>query len=182
MARGGGVKIPRDAVSPAERQALAHGTVVHLRTGEARFAVTGKGALLCLQGLVTCDLAKAPDRSRLYGALLTNKGMIVTPLWIERQAADRFTVEAPAAGGAAARDIFAKSLPPRLCTWQEISSLTTGVDCTARTSATTRSAFRARSVRWRAVCMGSRARSPATRPMRWSGTCCVAARCAPPMR
>lgn len=124
---GGGVKIPRDAVSPAEWQALEHHTVVHVRAGEARFAVTGKGALLCLQGLVTCDLVKAPDRSRHYAALLTSKGMIVSPLWIERQTVERFVVEAPAGGGDALREILATSLPPRLCTWAETSSGTTGV-------------------------------------------------------
>ena len=121
------MKVPRDAVSPAEWQALEQRTVVHVRAGEARFAVMGTGALACLQGLLTCDLDKAPDGSRLFGALLTNKGMIVTPLWIERQTAERFIIEAPAAGGPALREIFAKSLPPRLCTWQETSAVTTGV-------------------------------------------------------
>jgi len=128
VARGGHrVKIPRDAVAAAEWQALAHGSVVHVRTGEARFAVTGKGALLCLQGLVTCDLAKAPDGSRTYGALLTSKGMIVTPLWIARRDDGHFTVEAPAAAAAAVREVFGKSLPPRLCRWEDLSTATTGL-------------------------------------------------------
>jgi folate-binding protein YgfZ len=121
------MKIPRDAVSDAEWRALEHGAVVHVRTGESRFAVTGKGALLCLQGLVTCDLAKAPDGSRLYGALLTSKGMIVAPLWIARTNAEHFTVETPATAAAALREVFAKSLPPRLCRWEDLSDATTGI-------------------------------------------------------
>jgi len=127
VAHGGGLKISRDAVSPAERQALAHGAVVHLRTGEARFAVSGSGALTCLQGLVTCDLAKAPDGSRIYGALLTSKGMIVAPLWIARMDAGHFTVETPAAAATALRDVFARSLPPRLCRWEDLTAATIGL-------------------------------------------------------
>ena len=121
------MKIPRDAVAAAEWQALAQGSVVHVRAGEARFVVTGKGALTCLQGLVTCDLAKVPDNSRSYGALLTSKGMIVTPLWIARRDAGHFTVEAPAAAAGAVRDVFTKSLPPRLCRWEDLSAATTGL-------------------------------------------------------
>lgn len=121
------MKIARDAVSTAEWQALAHGAVVHVRTGEARFAVIGKGALLCLQGLVTCDLTKAPDGSRVYGALLTNKGMIVTPLWIARRDAEHFIVETPASAGGDLRAVFARSLPPRLCRWEDLTAATTGL-------------------------------------------------------
>jgi len=121
------MKISRSAISPAEWLALAHGAVVHVRTGEARFTVSGKGALTCLQGLVTCDLAGAPDGSRAYGALLTSKGMIVAPLWIARTDAGQFTVETPAEAADALRDVLVKSLPPRLCRWEDVTEATTGL-------------------------------------------------------
>ncbi len=120
------MKVPRDAVSPRERSALARGAIVHLRTGEARFALTGLGAVPCLQGLVTCDVAKAADGTRLFGALLTAKGMIITPLWIARRSAEHLIVEAPVAAASALEDVFARSLPPRLCRWERIDAATAG--------------------------------------------------------
>jgi folate-binding protein YgfZ len=120
------MKIARDAVTPDAWRALDEGAVVHLFGGVARFHLTGPGRVACLQGLVTCDIAKAPDDSRSFGALLTNKGMIVAPLWIERRA-DGFTLATPAAAAAAVEEVFAKSLPPRLCRWENITAATAGV-------------------------------------------------------
>lgn len=116
------MKIPRDAVSAAEWRAIDEGVVVHRRTGDARFAVTGNGALPCLQGLVTSDLNSTPDQTRTFGALLTSKGMIVAPLWIERRSADHFLLETPARAAGLVQETFAKSLPPRLCRWEHLAS------------------------------------------------------------
>jgi len=121
------MKIPPGAVSNQDWTVLEARAVVHIRTDQARFEVTGSGALACLQGLVTCDLAKAPDRSRSYGGLLTSKGMIVAPLWIERQAPDRLVIETPARASAAVEGVFARSLPPRLCRWSTITDATAGL-------------------------------------------------------
>jgi folate-binding protein YgfZ len=121
------VKIPREAVSDAEWLALEKGCVVHQRTGVARFELKGTGALACLQGLVTSDVSGAADQTRLFGALLTSKGMIVTPLWIEKRDATLFGIEAPAAATPALEDVFAKSLPPRLCQWENVSDVTLGI-------------------------------------------------------
>ena len=121
------MKIPQGAVTNQDWTALEAHAVVHVRPGEARYAVMGTGALPCLQGLVTCDVAKAPDRSRLYGALLTNKGMIVAPLWIERLSAESFMVETPAGASAALEEVFTRSLPPRLCRWSSMTEATVGI-------------------------------------------------------
>jgi folate-binding protein YgfZ len=121
------MKIGRDDVSAAEWRALDEGMVIHVRTADARFLVTGSGALSCLQGLVTSDLNAAPDRSRVFGALLTGKGMIVAPLWIERRTAESFFIETPAAAGAVLADSFAKMLPPRLCRWANVTAATVGI-------------------------------------------------------
>jgi tRNA-modifying protein YgfZ len=75
--------------------------------------VTGPGALACLQGLLTNDLERPGDRSLVYGALLTPKGMIVVDAWVLRQG-DTFTLIMPRSGQAAALDLFTRQLPPRL--------------------------------------------------------------------
>ncbi len=112
-----------DAVPPHEAAALESGALVLAREGEARFRLTGTGRVACLQGLVTSDVVKPGDHARLYGALLTNKGMIVTPLWISRLG-DAFLLELPEAGAPELREVFAKSLPPRLCRSEEVTGTT----------------------------------------------------------
>lgn len=121
------MKVAPDAVTGEDWRALQEGTVLVVRTAEARFAVSGKGALACLQGVVTNDLNAVPDGARSFGALLTQKGMIVTPLWIERESAAAFVIEAPLAAAATLRDTFAKLLPPRLCSWQDVTDATVGI-------------------------------------------------------
>jgi folate-binding protein YgfZ len=79
----------------------------------AVFRVTGSGALTCLQGLFTNDLDHPGEGSLSYGAMLTPKGMIVVDAWIVRHAG-ALTLIAPASGRDAAREIFQRTLPPRL--------------------------------------------------------------------
>jgi folate-binding protein YgfZ len=116
-------------VGREEWEALERGTVVHVREAEARFAVTGPGAEKCLQGLVTCDVEKAPDGSLLFGALLTAKGMIVSPLWIARLARDSFSVWAPQEAAAEVAEALHRFLPPRLCRWKDVTAATLGIGC-----------------------------------------------------
>lgn len=121
------MKVPKDAVTAEEWRALEEGAVFHVRRAEARYGISGTGALACLQGLVTSDINAAPDHSRLFGALLTSKGMIVAPLWLERRSAQQFTVETPAAAAPALEEVLARSLPPRLCRWENLSDATMGL-------------------------------------------------------
>jgi folate-binding protein YgfZ len=79
----------------------------------AVFRITGSGALACLQGLFTNDLDHPGDGSLTYGAMLTPKGMIVADAWVVRQAG-AFTLIAPASGRDPVREIFQRTLPPRL--------------------------------------------------------------------
>ena len=120
------MKIPRDAVAEREWQALDEGRLFHVRTDTVRYRVTGSGRRECLQGLLTSDLTQLAAGAEGFGALLTNKGMIVTPLWITRQH-DAYLLEAPAAGAAALDDVLKKSLPPRLCRAENVSADTVSV-------------------------------------------------------
>lgn len=80
--------------------------------------VAGPGAVNCMQGLLTNDIEKPGDGAFVYGALLTPKGMIVADLWALRERGGvRVTV--PRDGLEATRDIFTRSLPPRLARFAE---------------------------------------------------------------
>ncbi len=91
---------------------VRHGALVVV-TDPAIFRVEGGGALQCLQGLLTNDLAQPGDHSLVYGALLTPKGAIVVDYWVTRMP-DGFTLIAPADARQASLDLFQRQLPPRL--------------------------------------------------------------------
>jgi folate-binding protein YgfZ len=98
-----------------------------LRTGKtvvperaAIFRIEGSGALQCLQGLLTSDLAAAGDGSIIYGALLTSKGMIVVDPWVMRQG-DRFVLVMDAHGRDPATQLLGRVLPPRLARITDLS-------------------------------------------------------------
>ncbi len=82
--------------------------------------VTGSGAVDCLQGLFTNDLAK-PGTGRLsYGAFLTPKGMIVLDAWVIRLA-EELLIIAPAERREALADYLHRQLPPRLARSEDVS-------------------------------------------------------------
>lgn len=79
----------------------------------ALFDVRGPGAVECIQGILTNDVAKPGPDAAIYGALLTPKGMIATDLWALRTE-ERFVLVVPAAGGTVTGEILRRTLPPRL--------------------------------------------------------------------
>lgn len=102
------------------------------------FEVAGPGALTCLQGLLTNDLAGPGERSLVYGALLTPKGMIIVDAWVLRLA-DRFVMVADRAGRAPATELFRRSLPPRLAlvtdrteAWEVLWAIGLGTEAAAK--------------------------------------------------
>ncbi len=91
---------------------VRHGSVV-ITSDPAVFRIDGSGALACLQGLLTNDLAKPGDHSLVYGALLTPKGAIVLDCWVARTPDGLTLLTTPPAHGAAA-ELLRRALPPRL--------------------------------------------------------------------
>lgn len=87
----------------------------------AVFRVQGPGAVDCLQGMVTNDIAKPGPRSLVWGAFLTPKGMIIADCWIHRDD-DTTWVIVPDGGAAAIRALFTKTIPPRLAKVTEVTS------------------------------------------------------------
>ncbi len=79
----------------------------------AAFAVEGRGAVDCLQGVVTNDVVGPGTHSLGYGALLTPRGAIVVDFWVFRHG-ERFHLIAPRAGREGMEEVFTRRLPPRL--------------------------------------------------------------------
>ncbi len=92
--------------------ALATGAVL-ARAPVAVVALTGPGAVTCMQGLLTNDVEHPGDGAFVYGALLTPKGMIVVDGWAARLGTTvSYTV--PGVGRERALGVFTRSVPPRL--------------------------------------------------------------------
>src|SRR5579885_2760771 len=91
--------------------ALATGAVL-ARAPVAVVALTGPGAVTCMQGLLTNDVEHPGDGAFVYGALLTPKGMIVVDGWAARLGTTvSYTV--PGVGRERALGVFTRSRRPR---------------------------------------------------------------------
>jgi folate-binding protein YgfZ len=93
-------RLLHDAVAVAQRAAV--------------FRIAGPGALDCLQGLLTNDLIRPGDDHLVYGALLTQKGMILSDAWVLRRRRDGLLWIAPQTRREETLALFSRSLPPRL--------------------------------------------------------------------
>lgn len=102
------VTLTAEGVERLRSVPLAH------RMPAAVFSIVGPGALQCMQGLLTNDLAKPADGSLVYGALLTPKGLIILDCWVIKQEATRFLFVCDLDARDTAAGMFRKLLPPRL--------------------------------------------------------------------
>jgi len=98
--------------SSSRLPSLRHGALV-VADEPAIFRIDGPGALTCLQGLLTNDLAAVGDGSLVYGAMLSPKGMILFDAWVLRETSG-FTLVTSASARTAAVELFRRTLPPRL--------------------------------------------------------------------
>ena len=103
-----------------------------VRAAPALFRVEGPGAVDCVQGLLTNDVARPGTESLIYGAFLTSKGMIVVDYWVLRDASG-LTLLADPTGHEVSLGLFARSVPPRLAkvtdrtgAWEALWLLGTG--------------------------------------------------------
>ena len=104
----------------AERlQAVQFGTVV-VPDHPAIFWIEGPGALDCLQGLLTNDLATAPESSLRYGAMLSAKGMIILDPFVLRKDGGFLLILSEFARERAIAH-FRRTLPPRLAKLEDRS-------------------------------------------------------------
>ncbi len=106
------LRLPGGAWATPIVQALRAGALV-VRADAGVLELSGTGAVVCMQGLLTSDFEKPGEGAFVYGALLTPKGMIVVDGWASRIGTTvRFVV--PAAGRERALAILTRSVPPRL--------------------------------------------------------------------
>ena len=98
---------------PRERLANLPHQCTAIRSEAAIFSLAGPGAVTCLQGLVTADVAGTGANRAEYGAMLTAKGMIIADFWIARVGAECLVIGDPAAREPTAAG-FKRLLPPRL--------------------------------------------------------------------
>ncbi len=100
------------ALTTAEHEELLDGACV-VTGQEAVFRIQGPGAVECMQGLLTNDLAAPGPQSLVYGALLTPKGMIVVDVWVVRLP-DQLLLVCRAPARERTAELLRKALPPRL--------------------------------------------------------------------
>lgn len=109
-----------DFVLPPEQvPALQHGAIL-VPDRPAIFRIEGPGALACLQGLLTSDLAALGEGSLSYGAMLTSKGMIILDPFVLREGG-AFTLVLAASARTIAMSHFRRVLPPRLAKVTDLS-------------------------------------------------------------
>lgn len=87
----------------------------------AVFRVEGPGAVECLQGLLSNEVARPGPDSVVYAATLTNKGMIIADLWVLRDHLGFTLVTGHEAHDPLAA-ILTRQLPPRLAKLTDRSS------------------------------------------------------------
>jgi len=93
-------------------RAIQFGSVV-VPDHPALFWIEGPGALQCLQGLLTSDLAALSENSLGYGAILTGKGMIILDPFVLRRDTGVLLI-LPRFVRETAMAHFRRTLPPRL--------------------------------------------------------------------
>jgi len=81
---------------------------------DAVFRFEGRGAIDCLQGLLTNDVARLGIHAAAWGAFLTPKGMIITDAWVIADAGGSAWVVVPRRARKAAGELFQRMVPPRL--------------------------------------------------------------------
>jgi folate-binding Fe-S cluster repair protein YgfZ len=89
MTEGSTMDTTAGGASPRERaaeyEAARSGAVVAARDDRVVLRVTGRDPVRMLQGLITNDLAGAPEGDAVYGAFLTPKGrMVAEACWSRR--------------------------------------------------------------------------------------------------
>ncbi len=103
----------------AHLKTLRSGAVM-VRDAPVVLQIGGPGALICLQGLFTQDLAAPGPDTLVYGALLTPKGMIVADAWVVREESG-FILAIDARAREDVLTLLGRTLPPRLA---QVSDLT----------------------------------------------------------
>jgi folate-binding protein YgfZ len=95
---------------------------VFIPVNDATFRIDGPGTIDCLQGLLTNDVAKLGSDAA-WGAFLTPKGMIITDAWVVRDGSSAWVI-VPASAHETTRQLFARTMPPRVAKVSDMTGTT----------------------------------------------------------
>lgn len=107
-------------LSPESVRALSEGHHA-LAADVAVFRLEGTGTTSCLQGMFTNDVAKMAPDGLIWGAFLTPKGMILTDAWVRRDGEAAWVI-VPAGAGETVRNLFERTVPPRLAKVRDVTA------------------------------------------------------------
>ncbi len=108
----------------AEYRAVRRGAGVAVREDRARVRLWGKDPVRMVQGLVTNDLAGAPEGRAVYAAMLTPKGRTVAELRalrLQRPGGTEVLLDVPREALAGTTDHLRKFVPPMFAKWGDAS-------------------------------------------------------------
>jgi folate-binding protein YgfZ len=108
----------------AEYQAAREGAAVAARDDLAHLVLAGRDPVRMIQGLITNDLAGAPDGRLVYGVMLTPKGRAIADLRCWREEGPQGVevhLDLPREALAAATDHLRRSIPPLYARWRDAS-------------------------------------------------------------
>lgn len=106
----------------AEYRAVRKAAGVAERRDRAWIRLWGRDPVRMVQGLITSDLAGAPEGRAVYGALLTPKGRMVADLRAFRRQGengDEVVLDLPGEALAGACEHLGKYVPPMFARWEE---------------------------------------------------------------
>jgi folate-binding protein YgfZ len=111
----------------AEYAAIRESAGLAQRGDVARFRLWGRDPVKMMQGLITNDLAGAPEGQGVYGAMLTPKGRMIADLRAFRRSVDGGTevlLELAAEAAYGTREHLKKFVPPLFARWEDASDST----------------------------------------------------------
>ncbi|HET9984071.1 MAG TPA: glycine cleavage T C-terminal barrel domain-containing protein [Longimicrobiales bacterium] len=123
---------PRDEAPAAEAvmdeyEAARTGAVVADRAERVFLRAYGRDPVRMLQGLITNDLAGAPEGRGVYAAFLTPKGRMIADAWLFRVAGGEALLELDAAAAPGLREHLKRSVPPLFARFEEAPLAALGV-------------------------------------------------------
>ena len=124
-ARGAGAPQSLVGDTEAEYRAVRGAAGVAMRDDLAYLVLSGRDPVRMVQGLITNDLASAPDGRAVYAAMLTPKGRTIAELraWKEAGAQGvEVHLELPREVLAGATDHLRRSVPPLYARWRDAST------------------------------------------------------------
>lgn len=117
----GGREVPRNYGDPsAEYQAVRHAAGLVDRWDRVPVRVYGRDPVKMVQGLITNDLAGAPEGVGIYAALLTPKGKMIADLRALRRANGEVLLDLDAGARGAALEHLKKFVPPLFARFEDL--------------------------------------------------------------